>query len=135
VLKKPSHRRKTGDSKSILSKEELKNVDLKKLLEKVNYCPNQKHKNYPIKGQKPYFDADSAKCPNNINVIDVEKWLKEAVKIGAISALRGDFPKCIWFKKDGIVYEAKQTNSKTGEYHGFPLEEYEWPHGIDLYYS
>lgn len=39
----------------------------------------------------------------------------------------GDFPRNIWLKQDGVVYEARLVNQGNGGYKGWPLEDFEIP--------
>jgi hypothetical protein len=132
VLKKPEHRRKQGFTKKLVSDEELEGINLEKLVGEVDYKPSQKHKRYPIEGQKPYFDHNSAKCDNSVTLEQVKGWLTEAIQNKTFSSLRGTFPACIWHRVGNDVFEAKQTIPGKGEYHGFPLEEYEVPEEMKI---
>jgi hypothetical protein len=134
LLKKVTHKRKPGIAKIILPPNSISAEELLVIARKVKYVPNQKHKRYPIPGQEPYHDHNSAKCDNEITMEQAEKWLKEGILKGAISQFRQNLPSIVWFKHDKKVYEAKLSTS-SGEYHGFPLEEYEWPKAIETYFK
>lgn len=110
-------------------------AELEKLADRVKYNPSQKHKRYPIPGQHPYFDHNSSKCPTQITLEQAQTWLKDGIAKGAVSSFNGSFPSCVWYKEGNIVFEAKLTSKSTGEYHGFPLETYEWPNNIEEYFQ
>lgn len=130
-MKKPTHKRKSGNTKRIASGIVLS----AHIIESAKYEPSQKHKTHPILGQEPYHDTTAAKCSNDISIEMAQNWLSEALNIGCFSeAFTGDFPKIIWFKFDSVVYEAKQSGFGSNLFHGFPLEEYEWPNGINKFY-
>jgi hypothetical protein len=62
--------------------------------------------------------------------------LRTAIERGAIGGIReGGFPRYAWYKEGGIVYEARLVNRELGEYKGYPLNETEWPDGLDLIYE
>ena len=49
--------------------------------------------------------------------------LREAIRCGCVSReFRGDFPSRVWAFVNGYLHEARLTNEKSGEYHGFPLQ-------------
>lgn len=43
----------------------------------------------------------------------------------------GRYPRYVWSKIDGIVYEARLVNREQGQYKGWQLEADEWPSNID----
>jgi hypothetical protein len=62
----------------------------------------------------------------------VTEWLRTAIRRGAISGLlEGDYPRYAWHKEDEVVYEARLVNRELGEYKGYPLNDTEWPEGLD----
>lgn len=46
-----------------------------------------------------------------------------------------DFPRYAWHKEKETVYEARLVNRELGEYKGYPLNETEWPEGLDAVYE
>lgn len=57
--------------------------------------------------------------------------LQDSLRAGTVGALwEGDFPRYVWGRIDGQVYEARLVNKVLGEYKGFPLEDDEWPLGV-----
>lgn len=52
----------------------------------------------------------------------------EAVRDGSVSALfDGDYPRYVWKRVEGRVYEARLSNSGLGQYKGYPIEDHEAP--------
>lgn len=39
------------------------------------------------------------------------------------------------YQEGGVVYEARLVNRELGEYKGYPLNETEWPEGLDSIYE
>ena len=59
-----------------------------------------------------------------------------ASRRGAIGApWEGEFPRYVWYKHDDTVFEARLLNRETGSYKGYPLDENEWPNGIERVYA
>ena len=64
------------------------------------------------------------------------QWLRAAIRRGATGALwEGGFPRYVWYKERGTVFEGRLVNRGTGSYKGYPLGENEWPDGIDGLYG
>ncbi len=49
--------------------------------------------------------------------------------------MEGRFPRYVWYKDGSTVYEGRLVNQETGEYKGYPLDEEEWPPGIETLYE
>ena len=59
---------------------------------------------------------------------EVTEWLREAVRVGCVSAaLDGDFPRYAWRRVGDRVYEARLSNAGLGAYKGYPIQDYEAP--------
>ena len=75
-------------------------------------------------------------CPRYLTQHQVEGWLREAIRRGAVGAYwEGDFPRYVWFKAGESVYQGRLVNSGLGEYKGWPLSRAEWPAGIERFYE
>jgi hypothetical protein len=84
--------------------------------------------------QRPRTDASI--CDSELSQDVVTGWLKKAIQSGAIGEmLEGDFPRYVWHKEGDIVYEARLVNRGLGQYKGYPLNNTEWPEGLDLIYD
>jgi hypothetical protein len=72
--------------------------------------------------------ARPSACPRGLDFAKVENWLKEAVSEGAVSAvLDSEFPRYVWKRAEGRVYEARLSNAGLGQYKGYPIEDHEAP--------
>jgi hypothetical protein len=74
----------------------------------------------------------ASKCPSWWDLIGATRALKEAIRIGCVSAeWRGGFPRFAWYMDGETLYEAALSNQDNGEYHAYPLESRnEWPKGL-----
>lgn len=116
----------------------MSGIDLDELAERVNYVGSPEHKDALSFAGRPKPRADASKCDLALafNKEEVTKWLQSALRRGAISEVfEGGFPRYVWYKKGKVVYEARLTNQGLGEYKGYPLNEPEWPDGLDSVYE
>ena len=109
------------------------NVVLADIAEKVAYVGSPEHKDFPSFAGRPRFRADASLCPRWIKDRQVvEKWLRSAIRRGAVGApWEGGFPRYAWHMEGDTVFEGRLTNKVLGEYKGYPLERDEWPRGIE----
>jgi hypothetical protein len=87
---------------------------------------------------QPRPRADASICPKELSGARerVEEWLREAIRRGAVGELcEGEFPRYVWFKEGDVVFEGRLVNRGLGEYKGYPLEQEEWPRGIEEIYD
>lgn len=106
------------------------------LAERVWYEGSAEHKDVLSFRGLPELRSDASICPRHISSREqVTEWLRTAIRTGAVGPpWEGDYPRYVWYMTDGTVYEARLTNRGSGAYKGYPLEEAEWPRGIqDLY--
>ncbi len=53
---------------------------------------------------------------------------EKAVARGDVSAdTGGEFPRYIWTRVEGRVYEARLSNASLGQYKGYPIQDFEAP--------
>jgi len=92
----------------------------------ATYKGSGKHKNYPSPNGEwqPVHRGDTERCSSYRD----ETWqqfaalLRDAIRAGIVSdEFEGGFPKRVWAWLDGVLHEARLTNSGHGEYHAFPL--------------
>lgn len=55
----------------------------------------------------------------------MEQWLRDAIRAGHCGTWEGGYPKYVWRRESGIVFEARQGAPASGEYHGYPLEPWQ----------
>lgn len=101
---------------------------LKELSERVQYTISAEHKDYLTDAGPGKLRSDASACPRELTMETVREWLREAVREGWVSAaLENDFPRYVWIRKDGQVYESRLSNSGLGEYKGYPILDHEAP--------
>jgi hypothetical protein len=131
-MKKPEHHRKRPRELH----PSISEIDLNSLAERVTYEGSPKHKRSPKYFSNPEFRSSGSICPPVIthDLPKIMEWLRIGIQKGAISSLRGEYPQNIWYLDGEILFEAVLTNKENGQYHGFPLEPFEWPEGIKEIY-
>lgn len=108
------------------------------ITERVSYVGSSGHKETPSFAGQPRPRADASICDRALSEDRerVTEWLRQAIERGAVGGVReGDFPRYAWYKEGSIVYEARLVNRELGEYKGYPLNETEWPDGLDSIYE
>ncbi len=113
------------------------NTDLSDLANRVAYVGSPEHKDFPSFAGQPKRRADASICPRHIRDADrVTEWLRAAIRRGLIDGhWDGNFPRHVWYKDGDTVYEARLVNRGSGEYKGYPLNDDEWPRGIEEFYA
>lgn len=98
-------------------------VDLAQVAERCQYVGSPYHKNAPgFSGEQPRHRPDASICPQHLGHDIVESWLRNAVKAGRTGTWDEGFPRLVWHREGGIVFEARQGSPGSGRYHGYPLE-------------
>lgn len=112
-------------------------VDLGSVAARVAYVGSTEHKDVPSFAGQPRLRADASRCPRWIKDPEVVcEWLRYAIRRGATGALwEGGFPRYVWYKERGTVFEGRLVNRGNGSYKGYPLGENEWPEGINELYG
>lgn len=113
-------------------------VDLDRIAEVARYVGSPEHKDRPTYAGQPRPRANASICPAHVvgDQEAVEKWLRTAISRGAVGTpWEGNFPRYVWYKDGPIVFEGRLVNREAGWYKGFPLEESEWPSGIETLYE
>ena len=110
---------------------------LSELAEQVRYVGSPEHKDAASFAGAPRPRADASCCPRGVanDRSAVDEWLRDAIRRGAVGTpWEGAFPRYVWYKHEGTVFEGRLVNREAGEYKGYPLDRDEWPAGIqDLY--
>lgn len=112
-------------------------TDLKSLASRAEYVGSVEHKDYPSFAGQPRPRRDASLCPRWIKDQDmVRGWLRSAISQGAVGApWEGEFPRYVWYKHDSTVFEGRLTERRQGAYKGYPIDEAEWPRGIEELYA
>ena len=100
-------------------------VDLAEVAESCRDVGSPYHKDAKSFAGTPRGRRPSASmCPRELaNSRDlVEEWLRDAVRAGQVGAWDGGYPRYVWHREGGVVFEARQGSPGSGEYHGYPLE-------------
>lgn len=108
-------------------------VNLSALASRTSYVGSPEHKSFPSFAGPPRLRADASKCdPNLKDPEQITEWLRAAITAGNFSSLwEGDFPRYVWHREGGLVYEGRLVNRQLGQYKGYPLRQDEWPRGIN----
>lgn len=113
-------------------------ADLAALAKEVTYVGSPEHKDFPTFAGRPVLRSDASCCPRDISADKSipEVWLREAISRGAVGApWENRFPRYVWYQYEGVVFEGRLVNRENGSYKGYPLEDDEWPPGIDEIYA
>lgn len=102
--------------------------ELEELSRHVSYLPSAEHKDYLTTAGPGRLRSDATPCPRGLERGEAETWLKAALARGDASAdTDGGFPRYVWTRIGGFVYEARLSNSGLGQYKGYPIRDYEAP--------
>jgi hypothetical protein len=103
-------------------------VDLDVMAEKVSYVLTPEHKDYLTAAGPGKLRSDASACPRDLDFDEVLDWLQKAIRARHISAdFEGNFPRYVWSRVEGRVYEARLSNSGLGAYKGYPIHSHESP--------
>jgi hypothetical protein len=105
---------------------------LQNLAERSSYVGSSEHKSCPSFAGAPRLRADASKCdPKFTDPVELTSWLREAIVSGSVGEpWEGDFPRYVWTRREGVVYEARLVNQELGQYKGYPLHRGEEPEGL-----
>lgn len=125
------HRPRIGKARSV--EPPPAGVDLRHLAGLCRYVGSPYHKDIPWFGGAPTAPRPHASiCPRELarKQALVEGWLRDAIRAGQVGGWDHGFPRYVWYRDEGTVYEARQGSPSSGAYHGYPLEEREYPRGL-----
>jgi hypothetical protein len=98
------------------------------IADKVTYVISPEHKDYLTIAGPGRLRSDASACPRGLDFEAVVEWLRNAVRNGDVSAdFEGEFPRYVWARVGGRVYEARLSNSGLGAYKGYPIQDFEAP--------
>jgi hypothetical protein len=99
----------------------------------ARYVGSGEHKALPIHASYSLESAahkrsDSSRCDPKITRDQAEQALREAIKLGHVSAeFQDNFPAYVWGRIAGQFYAARLINREAGHYKAWPIEEVELP--------
>ncbi len=108
-------------------------VDLDAVAEQASYVGSPEHKDVPSPAGPPAFRADASRCPPEIarEWKRITGWLRAAIRQGYTGEFweghSPPFPRYVWHRREGTVFEGRLVNRELGQYKGYPLERSEWP--------
>lgn len=100
--------------------------DVEKIASNISYSGSPEHKSYPLRGAAPRLRSDATKCPPIYKDREAEltEVLRKAFLRGAFSAASEEgFPRYIWLRLDGVLYEARHIRGPSGAYKAYALED------------
>lgn len=106
--------------------------------DEATFLGSPEHKDTPSFAGMPRPRSDASICSPELSgqQIKLTRWLRQAIRRGAVGApVEGRFPRYVWFKEGGVVYEGRLVNRGTGEYKGYQLVRDEWPQGLEELYD
>lgn len=115
-------RRKIGKWPSELTPAELAG--------RVRYIGSAEHKDHPSPAGPPRLRSDATRCDVSMtrDVAGNTEALREGIRRMCVSAEAEDgFPKYVWTRIAGHIFEARHINGPSGTYKGYRLEPVEWP--------
>jgi hypothetical protein len=102
------------------------------LAARVRYVGSQEHKNYPSSAGEPGLRSDATPCDPAIKREQAEAVLQTAIHRRCVSEQReGDFPRYVWGRLHGRLYQARLINQQQGWYKAWAIEEIEAPRDRD----
>lgn len=103
-------------------------MNLEEMAQKVTYVISPEHKDHLTSAGPGKLRSDATACPRGLKFDDVLNWLKDAILNSDVSAeFDGEFPRYVWSRVDGRVYEGRLTNAGQGSYKGYPIHDFEAP--------
>jgi hypothetical protein len=102
------------------------------LAAKVRYVGSSEHKDYPSFAGAPGLRSDAARCEPTIEREEAEWALRSGILRGCICAqLEGEFPRYVWGRLRGKLYQARLINREQGHYKAWEIEAVEAPDDPD----
>jgi hypothetical protein len=134
-LAKPQRRPKPAKRKEVIAitskNRAAVSVALTKAASAAIYrgSPYHRTRQSPMGSSADRLWPDASKCDPKWTREAAVRALRRAIQDGNVSASWiGSFPRLVWILAEGVLYEARLSNSVLGEYHAYPLEDQrEWP--------
>ncbi len=131
-MKAPNPRRRRGNPKAKKVAPPPVGANLAQAAEACRYVGSPYHKDRPGFAGMPRHRPDASLCPGNLANRRrlVEGWLQDAVRAGHTGTWDRGFPRYVWYRQGGTVFEACPNSPGSGEYHGYPLESCQQVRGL-----
>lgn len=100
------------------------------LAERVEYVGSPEHKDHPSAAGPPCLRSDATPCEPHMtrDVKGNTEALRDGVRRRCVSQIfEGGYPRYVWTRINGVLYEARHINGPLGTYKGYRLEEFEMP--------
>ena len=99
----------------------------------ASYVGSIEHKSYRSPAGEPRPRHDASKCPR----VAEQRWpelteaLRAAIRAACVSDITetGGFPRYVWGRFDGTLFEARLLSTPVGAYKAYPIEAFELPEG------
>lgn len=102
------------------------------LAAKVRYVGSSEHKDFPSFAGPPGLRSDAARCEPTITREEAERVLRQGILQGCVCAeIEGQFPRYVWGRLDGKLYQARLINREQGHYKAWEIEAVEAPDDPD----
>lgn len=90
----------------------------------ASYVGSPEHKTAPSDAGPPRLrHNDASPCDTKYRTFEAPTAaLREAIRSARTSEFIGHFPKYVWGRLDGVLYEARIVNAEQGTYKAYPLD-------------
>lgn len=120
-MRRPTFHRDNPKSRRVLP--QPADVDIELVAAQCRYVGSPYHAAGPTAGHPVATRPDATTCPEELTLDTdrVEAWLRASVLAGNTGVWERGFPRYVWHRERGTVFEARQGAPGSGEYHGYPL--------------
>ena len=125
-MKKPYHQRRNSKHRKVQAPPA--GVNLKTVAGSCRYVGSPYHKTgKSFVGQQNAPRPGASLCSPVLNNSkgQIQNWLRNGILNGHTEVWENGYPRYVWYRHNGIVYEARQGSPGSGEYHGYPLEPHQ----------
>jgi hypothetical protein len=107
-------------------------INLVRVADVARYVGSPEHKTAPSFAGPLKPRVDASRCdPKLADADELTGWLREGLRLGHVGApFEGEFPRYVWVRRDGTVYEGRLVNMVPGHYKGYPLRPDEHVDGL-----
>ena len=130
-MRKPRHQRSNAKHRKVQAAPP--GIDVRRVARSSRYVGSPYHKGTrSFAGAVPDPRPDASLCPRDLARRPglIQAWLRAGIRNGHTGAWQKGYPKYVWYRHNGTVYEARQGSPGSGEYHGYPLQPGEMVRGL-----